>query len=116
MTMMMPTNSNGIISTTNDHDHRRIVFLPGPHKTSSSSVQFNLCQWLYESEQKNENADPNVTNDMKAVVKGGLQKHWTMPIPDEVFRSSNRGCFKVFGTLASVLTVTNVQCPHTEQL
>jgi hypothetical protein len=111
MAMMLPTNSNGI-STTNHHDHRRIVFLPGPHKTSSSSVQFNLCQWLYESEKKNENADLNATNDIKAVVKGGLQKHWTMPIPDEVFKSSNRGCFKIFGTLAQVLTYTNVPTQH----
>ena len=132
----MPTNSDGIISTTDhpqqqiqNHNHeqqlkkdshslefppdssslqeQRIVLLPGPHKTSSSSVQFNLCKWINNGVKKNKNAHLNVTSDRNAVVTGGLQKHWTLPIPDKVFQLCTFNCVKLFAPLAIDLSVSN---------
>ena len=89
------------------HDHRRIVLLPGPHKTSSTSVQFNMCKWIQKRKKKNKNDHLNVTNDRNAVVTGGLQKYWTIPIPDQVFKLCKLKCTKIFAPLAHDLLVSN---------
>jgi hypothetical protein len=71
-------------------------------------VQFNLCQWIHKrKKKKNKNAHLNATNDIKAVVKGGLQKHWTLPIPDEIFKLCTVGCDKLFAPLAFDLLVSS---------
>ena len=49
----------------------------------------------------------NVTSDRNAVVTGGLQKHWTLPIPDKVFQLCTFNCVKLFAPLAIDLSVSN---------
>jgi hypothetical protein len=101
-------NSSAFLPDSSSPQEQRIVFLPGPHKTSSSSVQFNLCQWIHKRKKnKNENADRNATNDRNTEVKGGLEKHWTLPIPNEIHKLCKFRCGKLFAPLAFDLNFSN---------
>ena len=55
---------------------RRIVLLAGPHKTSSSSIQVNMFNWLHSDNNHNE----DIT---------GLAKTWAFPTVEKAYIEHN---------------------------
>ena len=62
--------SMGLQEQTNE-DRQRVVFLAGPHKASSTSIQLNMYLWL-----TNKNGEDD----------SGLSENWAWPSPSEAYR------------------------------
>jgi hypothetical protein len=96
-------HSADTLSKDHHQDHQKIVLLVGPHKTSSSSIQWSMCDWLSNpmKTKKNSGASLNTTSGTRTNT-GRLRDSWVLPIPDGARRFRN-GCAKAFAPFANAL-------------
>jgi len=59
---------------------QRIVILAGPHKTGTSSLQYNFVRWTKQRTK----GEPNATNTEMSTSTTAIWDDWVWPIPDAV--------------------------------
>ena len=80
------SNKNNDSDSDNDNIHhqevkQRIILIAGPHKTGSSSIQYNMYHWMMKNDTT---TDLENNNDQDEVIQSYF-KDWIWPEPKEIY-------------------------------
>eukprot|EP00563_Minutocellus_polymorphus_P006496 CAMPEP_0181032956 /NCGR_PEP_ID=MMETSP1070-20121207/7003_1 /TAXON_ID=265543 /ORGANISM="Minutocellus polymorphus, Strain NH13" /LENGTH=386 /DNA_ID=CAMNT_0023110357 /DNA_START=313 /DNA_END=1473 /DNA_ORIENTATION=- len=96
------SGSHNVVRNSEESNQQQVIILAGPHKTASSSIQYNLMRWFGD------------TNDTL-----GLQKRWSFDSPIKIFQeegcvSALRYPYQVFYWLVQAILENPTKCRSNE--